>query len=216
MKKTILLILLGILLGIGGMFIMSRPEAPPPASQVDFLEFTAELPGDALSMTHGIEGMMIFPEGIADLKNTPISNMMGISTRIRGKDGEYVGLASELELFPNDKGLRPGMKWKTYWTFMTFDGALFVYEIEAPPLAHLPMLSSLAQGKDWTGSIPADTSVGPHPSGRGIIVGGTGAYAGASGTFVERIDLRGFTVEGKITGTLYLQLYLDKKKGAEQ
>jgi len=88
-----------------------------------------------------------------------------------------------------------------------------MYEEEGVPAAHLPAFASVVAGKNWTGSLPAQVSVGPHPSGRGIIIGGTGIYEGATGTFVEKVELRSLTTEGELRGVMYLQIYLDKKEG---
>ncbi|MBL4852886.1 hypothetical protein JYT93_00290 [bacterium AH-315-J19] len=214
MKKSIALLLFGLVLGIGGMWWVQRPDAPPPASQVGFIEFTIKIPEDVLSLTHGFAGGIgRTPDTIASLENSEISHMLGFTARIRDTDGTLVGLASELEIFPDDKGIRPGISWKTDWTVNTPQGTLFMYEEEGVPAAHLPAFASVVAGKNWTGSLPAQVSVGPHPSGRGIIIGGTGIYEGATGTFVEKVELRSLTTEGELRGVMYLQIYLDKKEG---
>jgi hypothetical protein len=43
------------------------------------------------------------------------------------------------------------------------------------------------------------------------MVGGTGVYAGRTGTFIERVDLQGLTTDGRFSGIIYLQVYLDPK-----
>jgi len=210
-KKTLLFLLAGIALGVAGMFWLNRPETPLPISQTNYVEFKLEMAEDILSLTHGFSGgMMRVPQNVAGLENSSLKNMLGLVARIRNADGELVGLASELEIFPDDAGPRPGMDWKTHWTITTPEGSLLIYETESIPLAHIPAFASVIMGNDWTGSIAANVSSGPHPSGRGVIVGGTGVYDGASGTFIERVELRGLTTRGEMVGTMYLQIYLDR------
>ncbi len=212
MKKSLAFLVFGLVLGIGGMWWIQRPDAPPPAAQTDFIEFTIKIPEDIISLTHGFTNSMArLPDNIVSLEDSSISNMIAVTARVRNKDGDFVGMASELEIFPDDKGPRPGMSWKTDWTITTPQGTLFIYEDERVPAAHLPAFMRVASGENWQGSIAADISFGPHPSGRGIIIDGTGIYAGATGTFVEKVDLQGLTTEGEMTGVMYLQVYLDKK-----
>jgi len=219
MKKTLSIVLAGAALGIGGMFLLSRPAPASPAVQADVIEYFIELPGDVLSLSHGFAGgaggIGRTPSAITSLENSVISNMLAFTARIRDRDGNLVGLASELEIFPDDKGIRPDLTWKTDWTITTPEGTLLMYQYEGMPAAHLPAFASVAAGENWTGSLPGQTSVGPHPSGRGVIVGGTGIYAGATGTFIENVDLRGLTTEGGIFGVMSLQIYLDKKPDGE-
>jgi len=212
MEKSLGFLLLGLAIGIGGMLWVQRPDASLPAAQTDFSEYFIELPGDILSLTHGFAGGIgRTPAAITSLEDSEISHMLGFTARIRDVDGKLVGLASELEIFPDDKGIRPNITWKTDWTVNTPQGTLFMYEKERIPTAHLPAFASVMAGKNWTGSLPAQVSVGPHPSGRGVIIGGTGIYAGASGTFIEKVELRDLTTEGAIVGTMSIQIYLDKK-----
>ncbi|GEM_PF-2025388 len=209
-KKPLLFLLLGIALGVAVMFWFNRPETPLPISQTNYVEFKLEMAEDILSLTHGFSGSIIrVPHNIISLENSPLSNMIGLVARIRNTDGKLVGLASELEIFPDDAGPRPGMSWKTHWTITTTEGSLLIYETESIPLAHIPAFTSVIAGNDWTGSITANVSSGPHPTGRGVIVGGTGIYDGARGTFIERVELRGLTTKGEMVGTMYLQIYLD-------
>ncbi len=209
-KKSFLFLFVGAFLGAFVMYWLNRPPLPPSANTADFLEFRVEIPGDTLSLTHGFSGSLKrIPEYIVSLENSSLSNMIGLIARIRDKDGKLAGLASELEIFPDDIGPRPGMGWRTHWTITTPEGSLLVYETERIPMAHIPPFASVIAGNDWTGAIEADVSSGPHPSGRGVIVGGTGIYADASGTFIERVELRKLTTKGEMVGSMYLQFYFD-------
>ncbi len=216
MKKTLPVMITGVTLGISGVFLFSKPAPAAPAEEASFIEYSIELPGDVLSLTHGFAGGIgPMPDAITTLENSTISDMLAFTGRIRDRDGNLVGLASELEIFPDANGIRPDMTWKTDWTVTTPQGTLFMHENERIPAAHLPAFETVAGGEAWTGSLPAQVSVGPHPSGRGVIVGGTGLYAGATGTFVEKVDLRGLTPEGDMAGVMYVQIFLDKKPGGE-
>lgn len=217
-KKSFLFLFVGVFLGALVMYWLNRPALPPSVNMADVntadvLEFRVEIPGDILSLTHGFSGSLKrIPENVASLENSSLSNMIGLIARVRDKDGKLVGLASELEIFPDDIGPRPGMKWDTHWTITTPVGSLLIYEIERIPMAHIPPFASVIAGNDWAGAIAADVSSGPHTSGRGVIVGGTGIYAGASGTFIERVELRKLTTKGEMAGSMYLQFYFDHKE----
>jgi hypothetical protein len=137
--------------------------------------------------------------------------MIVITAKVRDKSRKFVGVASELEIFPDNIGPRPNISWKTDWTITTVKGTLFASQDEWVPQAHIPAFSQLSIGENWQGSIVADTSFGPHSSGRGVMVGGTGVYAGRTGTFIERVDLQGLTTDGRFSGIIYLQVYLDPK-----
>ena len=61
-------------------------------------------------------------------------------------------------------------------------------------------------GKDWTGNWTVQTTVGPREDGRGIIVGGTGEFAGANGTFVEIDRVTRYTTDGAMMGEFELRV----------
>jgi len=206
MKKSLALLFLGLVLGVGGMLWLNRsePSAPvPPATPTDFIEFAIHIPQDVISLTHGFpNGSARVPETITSLENSSLGNMLAVSARVRDKDGNFVGMASQLELFPDVSGPRPGMSWKADWTITTPQGTLYIYHDERVAMEHMPAFRHVATGENWEGSIAANTSFGPHPSGRGIVVGGTGIYAGRTGTFIEKVDLQGLTTERKIRGPI--------------
>jgi len=197
---------------LGLVLLVQIPQPATAANSPDFIEFTINVPEDVLSMTHGFNtGLMKIPPTITSLSGSADQSMLAVTARLRNAGGEFVGIASELEVFPDAIGPRPGMSWKTDWTITTKQGSLFIYQEERVPDAHIPAFSQLASGQNWHGSIIANISSGPHPSGRGIIIGGTGVYAGRTGTFIERVDLTGLTTKGEMLGVMYLQIYLDKK-----
>ncbi|MCF6293089.1 MAG: hypothetical protein L3J04_06830, partial [Robiginitomaculum sp.] len=196
MKKSLALLFLGLVLVLSGTLWLNRSEPLPPAAPTDFIEFTINIPQDIISLTHGFaNGSARVPETITSLEGSSLGNMLAVSARVRDKDGNFVGMASQLELFPDVNGPRPGMSWKADWTITTPQGTLYIYHDERIAMEHMQAFAHVASGENWEGSIPANTSFGPHPSGRGIIVGGTGIYAGRTGTFTEKVDLQGLTTE---------------------
>ncbi|MBL4617185.1 MAG: hypothetical protein JKY46_05775 [Robiginitomaculum sp.] len=203
-KQGLISLFVAMLLGV---IVVEIAHAKEPT-----VEYFTNIPADVISLTHGFaNGIGLIPDNVKDLTNSPISNMLGLIVRIRDKDGNLVGLANELEAFPDDKGFRPEISWKTDWTIRTAHGSLYMYQTEQVPAAHFPAFEAVAEGKDWSGSLPAQVTTGPHSTRRGIVVGGTGVYQGVSGTFVESVELQGLTTAGKISGILSLQIYLDPK-----
>jgi len=103
MKKSIALLLFGLVLGIGGMWWVQRPDAPPPASQVGFIEFTIKIPEDVLSLTHGFAGGIgRTPDTIASLENSEISHMLGFT-----RTGHLSAWPVNLKFFLTIKGYVP-------------------------------------------------------------------------------------------------------------
>ncbi len=195
------LLLPGFGLGAGSAYASSAGEP---------IEFTVNMPEDALSFTHGFStGLMRIPEQIENFENSPLSPMIAATFRLRDKGGNLVGIASELEIFPDELGPRPDISWKTDWTITTSAGSIYIHQDERVPAVHIPAFAQLMEGKNWEGSLMGQISSGPHASGRGIIIGGTGVYAGASGTFVEKVDLQALSIDGKMRGIMILQIYLD-------
>jgi hypothetical protein len=167
------------------------------------------MPEDVISVTHGgAVGLKPYPEGVPPLADPALKTALALTVRIRNKDGEVIGFASELEDFPNGKD--PAAKWNAWWTIVIPGrGALFAFEEEAIPAAHAPAFQSVAGGENWEGSIGAQVAVGPGEDGRGVILGGDGAFAGASGSVAEFTTLKGLTTDGVMTGVLELRVSFD-------
>ena len=100
--------------------------------------------------------------------------------------GEVIGIATEIEDFPDGGG--PGKYWDAHWTVMVPGvGSLYGYEIEIIVADEFEETMQMLADEQWTGSIERRMTSGPSPDGYGVIVGGTGAWEGATGRFAEVI-----------------------------
>lgn len=188
-----------------------KEEANSPVSHS--LSFFLKIPEDGLALTHGKmdHGLKPFPGGIKSLADTPIANTLALVSRVRDREGNLVGLASELEYFeqkPKSDGLQV---WDTYWTLMIAGrGTLYLYEKESlgPEVADI-FFSTKSKNSPWIGSLTWASNVGPHPSGHGVIVGGTGDFLGKVGTYEEIGTLLKFTSDGEITADIEIRLHFD-------
>lgn len=181
-----------------------------------------DVPADFIALTHGgTLPLKMNPAGIMSLENSPISNTLALTARLRDKDGRLVGITSELEDFATAGGKAPpkGAEpvWDTYWTVLIAGrGSLYLHEKESlgPTVGHI--FSEARKNKqDWTGSHKESSTVGPLPDRNGEIIGGTGAFYGASGTFQEIGTLKKFTGDGQIEARIELRLELDPRKNGK-
>ena len=102
------------------------------------------------------------------------------------------------------------MRWDTGWALaIAGRGMIFLEQIErSGGLGPRVIQPARASGKDWVGDWYITTTVGPLPSGRGRIIGGTGEFAGISGSFVELDRLTRFSVDGNMEVALELRLFI--------
>lgn len=189
--------------------------AVPPALASDRGEgreetFFVRMPEDVISVTHGgAVGLKPFPEGVPVLDDPALKTALALTVRVRNKNGEVIGFASELEDFPNGKDA--AAKWNARWTVVVPGrGALFAFEEEAIPAAHAAAFKSVAEGKNWDGSIGAQVAAGPRADGKGVILGGDGEFSGAAGSIAEFTTLNGLTTDGVMTGLLELRVSFER------
>jgi hypothetical protein len=146
------------------------------------------------------------------LQEPGIDNGLALLVKLRGPDGQVLGFASELEAFPaNADPLHENVNWETDWTLVIpARGSLHLHEQEhsgeVGPKIINPVLET---GTAWHGTFIETTTVGPRPDGNGVIVGGTGEFAGAVGTFVEIVTLTGFESPGVMIGRVELRITFD-------
>jgi len=184
------------------------------------MSFFLKIPEDGMALTHGKlgHGLKAFPDGIKSLADTPLANTLGLMSRIRDMNGNLVGLASELEYFPQKPKSDGSPVWDTYWTLMIAGrGTLFLYEKESlgPKVADV-FFNAKNRRASWTGSLTWPSNVGPEKNGHGTIVGGTGEFTNMSGTFEEIGTLLEFTPKGELTADIEIRLYFSSESGAPE
>lgn len=167
-------------------------------------------PEDIIAVTHGKQvGIGAFPPGIPTLEGTELADTLLLIARLRDESGEIVGITSELEHFP-DLPIEVGKPWDTYWTVVVPErGTLYGYHRERlSQEVYEVFASTRREGAEWRGRIEERQTVGPLPGNRGLVVGGTGEFEGASGWFVEIGELRGVTADGMLHATVELRFHL--------
>ena len=176
------------------------------------LSFHSKLPDQAIALTHsGHVGLGFFPAGIPKFSEPGISRGLLANLKLEDESGKVVGFASELELFPESSPAEvDDVRWDTGWALaIAGRGMIFLEQIEhSGGLGPRVIQPARASGKDWVGDWYITTTVGPLPSGRGRIIGGTGEFAGISGSFVELDRLTRFSVDGNMEVALELRLFV--------
>lgn len=209
----------GLVFGVIGAIVASnmqkKPAAPAPAAPVEITEtFHMVAPDDGIAITHsGDKPLPLYPAGIGTLSDDAIKTGFILVTRLRDKDGAVIGFTSEQEVVSAESDLTRGvLKTASTWTLtIPGRGTIFLDEIEnQTEFITTAAVPALMQGKEWTGEQTFITTAGPHASGMGLVTGGTGEFAGVSGTFAEVTHLRKFTTKGELFGTIELQLKYSK------
>jgi hypothetical protein len=216
--------LLGVVLGAAAFaalvfydpLLVAHPRVAPlvtTGSRGERLEsFLIEAPGDGIAVTSGGKlALAPFPPAIALFTEPRIEKGLALLAKVRDGSGEVIGYASELELFTETDLSRGDVVWNTDWTLVIpARGALFLHQQEHSGELYTKVIGpTLASGEDWVGDWTVLTTVGPQPDGRGLVVGGTGEFAGARGSFVEVDRLTRFTPKGEMTVTVRLETALE-------
>jgi hypothetical protein len=212
--------LLGLVAGAAGMaFLLSKlPPAGLPAAEPGVTRspdgrlvesFYIDLTKDGVAVTHGGGFPLgLFPQGIARLEEPGVRGGLGILTKVRDRRGDVIGFAAELEVHPEGNVLQDDLEWSTDWVVVIPGrGTLYLHERErSGELGPKVIGPALASGRAWTGDWTVQTTSGPGPGGRGLVLGGTHDFEGAKGNFVEVVRLTGFLPEGVLVGALELRL----------
>ena len=181
------------------------------------LSYFFDLPQDSIAFTGGPAlSFSRFPEGIPVMSDPAISNGLAVLVKLRDGNGNMVGFASELEVFPEQSQEGFGSKdvvWDTVWTLMIPGrGSLYLVQQEhSGDLARQTIAAARESGQDWVGEKSMTTTVGPNPDGTGAVLAGTGKFSDATGSFVEIVNMHRVTPDGNMTMTGELRLTLDKK-----
>ena len=125
------------------------------------------------------------PEGITSLVGTPAEDLLMLGAFIRNEDDEVVGIGSELEEF--HRPLTAAGTHDAVWTLMISGrGSLIAHELEETSKETRAFLEEIrAMDGPWSGEHVAAGTIGPAENRMGVIVGGTGEFAGAQGYMTE-------------------------------
>jgi hypothetical protein len=208
--------IIGLAFGVIGALVASNSRtkeaaAPAPIETAQVTEtFHMVSPDDGVAITHsGDKPLPLYPAGIGTLSDDNIKNGFILLTRLRDQNGTVVGFTSEQEVVSPESDLPKGvLKTVSTWTLtIPGRGTIFLDEIEnQTEFIQTAAAPALMQGKEWTGEQTFVTTAGPHESGKGLVTGGPGEFAGITGTFAEVTHLRRFTTKGELFGTIELQL----------
>ena len=186
-------------------------SAPVDTTHVTFQMFAPE---DGLAVTHsGDKPLPLYPAGIGALSDPSINQGFVLLTKLRDENGEVIGFTSEQEVVSGDSDLSLGLlRTQSSWTLtIPGRGTIFLFEDEdQSEFLAKAGIPALTQGKEWNEKWTFVTTAGPHSSGRGVVVGGTGEFEGIMGTFTEVTHLSRFTSKGELFGTIELRLSYTK------
>ncbi len=198
----------------------TRTERVVPAfgqsGTVESFFLTADLDGggDVVAITGGTAMLDAFPEGIPALAEPHIEHGLALLTMLSDADGKVVGFATELEAMHEDTSVLAGkIMTHTYWTLILPErGSIFLYQTENNWKIMREIIGPAREtGETWRGELVGLNTNGPLPNGHGIIVGGTGEFAGIEGTYIEIGTLKGY----KPPGTLHMRMELRLNYGLE-
>ncbi|QKV91542.1 hypothetical protein HUT19_07090 [Streptomyces sp. NA02950] len=172
--------------------------------------FFARVPKDGVFETHqGNLPLAVFPSGIAKFTEPELRKAFALGGKIRDKNGKVVGFSTEIEeVLPKTDFESGTMLTHTVWTlFFPGRGSLVLDQIEnSTKVATKVFKPAFAGRKPWVGRLNATTTAGPRKDGRGVILGGTGEFAGIRGSGIEIADLRRFDpATGSLKGVFELR-----------
>lgn len=148
------------------------------------------------------------PEGITSLVGTPARDLLLLSTFIRDEADRIVGIASEHEEF--ERPLTAAAKHDAIWTLMISGrGSIIAHEIEVSTEETRAFLERIrAMDEPWSGEFVAQGTIGPAENGLGVVLGGTGEFAGARGYMKEEnvyLNFDGTNYDVRTRLTFYLK-----------
>ena len=175
--------------------------------------FFLDIPGSLVAATHGgAFPFKPFPAGMPLLDDPHLKSGFAIITKILDSDGEVIGFATELETAsPESSLLRGRLMTDTYWSLaIPGRGSVHLYQTENNwRLVKSVALPAALSGKGWSGHWTNVNTLGPLPNGRGVIIGGSGAFEGITGTFIEVGTLENYSPDGALAGKIELRLCSD-------
>ncbi|MFF7736570.1 hypothetical protein [Streptomyces sp. NPDC007984] len=172
--------------------------------------FFSEVPKDGVFVTHpGDLPLAAAPEGIPKLTEPRLRKAFALGGKLRDKSGTVVGFAVETEEVLPETDLESGkLVTHSVWTLsIPGRGTLILDQIEnSSKVASTVFKPAFDSGKPWVGKLTENTTAGPRKDGKGVILAGTGDFAGARGSGVEIANLRRFDPKtGVLDGTFELR-----------
>jgi len=209
----------GGVLVLAGLYVFPfaferRTEALLPAfSTAQTEHYVLRIPGDMVMATHG--GRMPFkpmPEGVALLDAENLANTFALVTKFRNRpDGPVIGFGTELEMLHEGSSFLLGrLMTHTFWSVVVPGrGTVHLYETENNwQLFKRVVLPMKWSGKAFEGRFLSVNTYGPRPGYRGMIVAGTGEFAGRQGEFIEIGRITHMGLAGDLKGLMELRLTL--------
>lgn len=170
-------------------------------------QFFAATPDDVVFLTH--EGTMPIgpsPAGMPRLSEPELRTGFALGAKLRDNNGKLLGFITELEYLLPDSDIGAGrLRNYTLWTaFLPGRGSIIFGERERQDTFVTTVLKpAMETGRPWVGDFTLTTTV----PGSGVIVGGTGEFAGITGTGVEVGHIRRFDPAGRVVeGTSEVRL----------
>lgn len=182
----------------------------PAAAQEEVFHFYS--PADVIAVTHGgAPPLPLSPTGIRALPKDRLGKSMVLVALLRDSSGKVVGTATEQEFYP--AGADHTKPWQAWWTLqLPGRGTIANFETEAVPADQQPLFTEMRRtGKAWSGSKTARIANGPAPSGDGVIMGGSGDWAGARGLMSEWTTLTHIAPGGVLEGRIELRIRREDK-----
>lgn len=172
-------------------------------------------PEDGIAVTHGGKlPLGIGPPGVVALSDPAIDRGFALILNMHDANGRIVGFAVELEVHPEGDMLAQDLRWETEWVLVIPGrGVLVLNQQEHSGELGPKVINTVREtGSDWVGDWTVQTTVGPLANGRGVILGGTEEFAGASGSFIEIDHLTRFTADGVMWGDFELRLAMEARQ----
>lgn len=172
-------------------------------------------PEDGIAVTHsGQLPLGIAPPGVVALSEPAIDKGFVLILNMYDANAEMVGFAVELEVHPEGDMLAEDLRWETEWVLVIPGrGVLILNQQEHSGELGPKVINTIREtGRDWVGDWTVQTTVGPLANGRGVVIGGTGEFEGASGSFIEIDHLTRFSADGVMWGDFELRLAMESRR----
>jgi choline dehydrogenase-like flavoprotein len=189
----------------------------PGKYTIEHKRFRADWRDDNLVTDHGgLADSPVRPPDIRTLSDFPLRLGYMNLARVRTEAGQVVGIGSQVESvaldFPTGvlRAIRShDIRANTTWSIAFQDeGLVFLSQFEGGPDIGATSAQAKKDGRTWRGEKRFNHTLGPLPGARGIVHGGTGAFAGVVGVFKEWNSLFEVPPQGIIHGATEWEIAL--------